>query len=119
MSLPEISITVLGEDERKSTIKEFCHGKIGVIDLWHTKCQKCPAALDKLNTDAGEFDSNDVIFIACALSLGSGNKEDVADLALELVFFSDAFICQCNLMAFVFILYAYVLEHGKTSVIFL
>lgn len=83
MSLPAINITILGENGRESTIKDFCRGKIGVIDLWHTKCQKCPAALDKMNSERESIESDDVVFIACALSLGSGNKEDVADLALE------------------------------------
>lgn len=81
--LPALKLTVLGEDEKESTLPEVCRGKIGVIDLWHTKCQKCPAALDKLNGEAANYSSEDVIFIACALSLGSGNKDDVSDLGPE------------------------------------
>jgi hypothetical protein len=30
-----------------------------------------------------QFSSEEVLFIACALSLGSGNKEDVAELGPE------------------------------------
>jgi hypothetical protein len=81
--LPDIAVTVLGEDERESTLLDVCRGKVGVIDLWHTKCQKCPAALDKFNTEMEQFSSEEVLFVACALSLGNGNKEDVAELGPE------------------------------------
>lgn len=56
-------------------------GKHMVIDLWHTKCVKCPAALSHLNDIAN--DNNDIVFVACALSLGDGNKEVVADVVTE------------------------------------
>lgn len=82
--LPTFAVSVLGENEKECTLRELCSGKIGVIDIWHTKCQKCPAALDKFNGDAEEFSNNDkVSFIALALSLGTGNKEDVAELGPE------------------------------------
>ena len=81
--LPALKLSVLGENERETTLQELCNGKVGVIDLWHTKCQKCPAALDKFNGEAENFSSEEVMFIACALSLGNGNKEDVADLGPE------------------------------------
>lgn len=81
--LPRLKISVLGENEVESTLDEFCFGKNGVIDLWHTKCQKCPAALDKFNTEALQFSSEEVIFVACALSQGEGNKDDVAEIGPE------------------------------------
>ena len=81
--LPTFKVQILGESERECSLREACAGKIGVIDLWHTKCQKCPAALDKFNNESEQFSADEVIFVACALSLGSTNKEDVADLALE------------------------------------
>jgi hypothetical protein len=56
-------------------------GKAMVIDLWHTKCVKCPAALSHLNDEASS--SSDIVFVACALSLGDGNRELVADLVSE------------------------------------
>ena len=56
-------------------------GKAMVIDLWHTKCVKCPAALSHLNDEASG--SSDIVFVACALSLGDGNRELVADLVSE------------------------------------
>jgi hypothetical protein len=59
-----------------------------VIDLWHSKCVKCPAALDKLNDFAGSgsassssSSSDDVLYVSCALSQGPGN----IDLACEMV----------------------------------
>jgi hypothetical protein len=82
--LPSFKVVVLGENERECTLNELCQGKIGVLDLWHTKCTKCPSGLDKFNTEAEKYAQNDdVLFIACALSLGDGNKEDVSELALE------------------------------------
>jgi thiol-disulfide isomerase/thioredoxin len=81
--LPALNITVLGEEERECTLQELVAGKVGVIDLWHTKCTKCPAALSKFDADAEKFGNEEVMFIACALSLGEGNKEEVTDLACE------------------------------------
>lgn len=81
--LPNVKVTVLGDDERECTLRELCAGKVGVIDLWHTKCQKCPAGLDKFNAEAEQFSKEEVLFVACALSLGPGNKEDVAELGPE------------------------------------
>jgi hypothetical protein len=81
--LPTFRVTVLGDNERESTLREVCSGKVGVIDLWHTKCQKCPAGLDKFNGEYVQFSSSEVVFMACALSLGNGNKGDVASLGPE------------------------------------
>eukprot|EP00981_Chlorochromonas_danica_P007359 scaffold1690_cov177-Ochromonas_danica.AAC.36 len=87
--LPTISVKHLrlpgGEEPSNNvtTLKEVCAGKVGVIDLWHTKCTRCPAALGHFNELAAEFDSSKVIFLACALSQGSGNEEDVADFINE------------------------------------
>lgn len=81
--LPSFQVSVLGDGTRECTLKEVCAGKAGVIDLWHTKCQKCPAGLDKFNADSEQFSSEDVMFIACALSLGAGNKDDVSELGPE------------------------------------
>ncbi len=78
--LPVLPITIIGNDVATS-LKEFCSGKIGVIDLWHTKCIKCPAALEKLNEEASEH--TEFLYIAAALSLGPGNKDAVSDLISE------------------------------------
>ena len=81
--LPTFNVHILGENERVSSLRDACMGKVGVIDLWHTKCQKCPAALDLFSAASNQFSPDEVMFVACALSLGASNKEDVADLALE------------------------------------
>ncbi len=78
--LPALKVSVFGNDET-TTLKDVCAGKAGVIDLWHTKCTRCPAALEKLNEEAGEH--SDFLYIAGALSLGSGNKDTVSDLISE------------------------------------
>ena len=44
-------------------------GKPLVLDLWHTKCVRCPEALTKLDGIAGSGKHPGVVFAACALSL--------------------------------------------------
>lgn len=78
MSIPPIVVSV--NDEEKS-LAEVCKGRRGVIDFWTTKCVRCPAALGKLNDEASG--STDTLFIACALSQGEGNKDDVMDFAQD------------------------------------
>lgn len=80
MLLPDVPVALLDGSDSVISLRDFCSGRIGVIDLWHTKCTKCPAGLEKFNTQATKFSSTEVMFIACALSLGEGNKEDVADI---------------------------------------
>jgi thiol-disulfide isomerase/thioredoxin len=46
------------------------------LDLWTTKCVKCPAALEKLNRLALEFP--DVLFVACVL-----NDKEMAEEIIE------------------------------------
>lgn len=80
MSLPSISVVVFEDDStRTTTLKELCQGRAGVIDFWTTKCVRCPAALGKLNEEAGEADKDKFMYIACALSQGEGNQDDVQD----------------------------------------
>eukprot|EP01038_Epipyxis_sp_PR26KG_P007111 gene7111-9704_t len=83
-SLPEINVLVLSNENGLSTsLSNFCHGKAGVIDFWHTKCVRCPAALEKMNQNAASLENGDTMFIACALSQGEGNEEDVKDLSAD------------------------------------
>ena len=67
------TLTVLdvanGGDGEGSTISALRGGKPLVLDLWHTKCVKCPDALTKLDKIAGSGKHADVKFVACALSL--------------------------------------------------
>lgn len=50
-----------------TTIRELRDGKPLVLDLWHVKCVRCPAALTKLDGLARAHPG--VKFAACALSL--------------------------------------------------
>ena len=49
-----------------------------VIDFWHSKCTKCPAALEKLNEISNKY--NNVKFYACALSLEEGDVDLITDI---------------------------------------
>lgn len=64
-------------------LADLCEGRIGVIDFWHTKCTRCPAAIEKLNDIAKKFDDKDVLWLTCALSQGEGNCGVVHDLVQE------------------------------------
>lgn len=90
--LPAISVKVIrtvdGSDLKRfegqtASLQEVLRGKGGVIDLWHTKCVRCPAALEKLSDFAQSRGSQDVVFIACALSQGDGDEDMVTDLIQE------------------------------------
>ena len=51
------------------------------IDFWHTRCENCPLALNKLDAAALEYPH--ATFIACAISLGQtndGTQEHVLEL---------------------------------------
>lgn len=67
----DIKISYLANDEilslRQLQIKH--DNKFMLIDFWHTKCTRCPAALEKLNTEAAT--SNDILYVSCALSQGN------------------------------------------------
>ena len=51
------------------TISELRAGKPLVLDLWHTKCTRCPDALTKLDMLAASGKHAGVVFASCALSL--------------------------------------------------
>jgi thiol-disulfide isomerase/thioredoxin len=74
-----------------------------VLDLWHTKCTRCPAYIEKLNNLAADYQANaSVGFYTCALSQGGSDMDLVEDLVIEyenlLVSFSD-----CYYLLFVFL----------------
>jgi thiol-disulfide isomerase/thioredoxin len=91
MQLPNIPVKVLRGKQETSfqalenqivNLKEFLSGKFVVIDLWHSKCTRCPAALEKLNIFANEF-GNDILFLALSLSQGDGDEEFVREIITE------------------------------------
>ena len=55
--------------ESSCTLSALRDGKPLVLDLWHTKCVRCPEALTKLDAIAGSGKHPGVVFAACALSL--------------------------------------------------
>ena len=67
------TLTVLdmesGKAESSCTLSALRDGKPLVLDLWHTKCVRCPEALTKLDGIAGSGKHPGVVFAACALSL--------------------------------------------------
>jgi hypothetical protein len=86
VSLPSIPVALLRAPEgsdlkaregQSVPLSELLNGKKGVIDLWHTKCTRCPAALEKLNDIVTSTSS---IGIACALSQGPRDVDTVNDL---------------------------------------
>lgn len=81
--LDELQVSVLGDENRSTvSLSSLREGKSMVIDFWTSKCVKCPAALEKLNEEAGES-KGEIIFVSCALSQGDGNKEVVGSLVAD------------------------------------
>ena len=70
----DVSLT-LGELQMQHNNKPM------VIDFWHTKCTRCPAALEKLNDECSQHP--EILFVSCALSQGTGNKVVAADVACD------------------------------------
>jgi thiol-disulfide isomerase/thioredoxin len=83
-TLSKLSVSVLDPDEETatpSTVGDFRDGKRLILDFWHTRCVKCPAALTWLDAQAEAHP--DITFASCALSLGSdteGTQEQVLEL---------------------------------------
>ena len=73
------TLTVL-ETGETSSLAEFRAGRPMVLDFWHTKCVRCPAALAKLDAKAASGKHAGVVFAACALSLGENSMEDTKQL---------------------------------------
>jgi thiol-disulfide isomerase/thioredoxin len=86
----ELKVTHLDENKRLVSLDELREGRAMVLDFWHTKCVKCPAALEKLNDEAEERE--DVLFVACALSQGEGNMDAVEDLTQDWTNLTHAFM---------------------------
>ena len=80
-SLPDLSVTLLDSTSAQTNLNAVRNNRLMVLDFWHTKCVKCPAALDKLN-EAAEADltQGDVVYVSCALSQGPGNRDLASDM---------------------------------------
>ena len=83
--LEALKVSTLDENSGELvSLADLRSNKSMIIDFWHTKCVKCPAAIDKLNEEAeGEIDSAETVVVCCALSLGEGNKEMVKDVVSD------------------------------------
>ena len=81
-SLRVAELDVEGESASPTTLDAFRGGKRLVLDFWHTRCTRCPAALTKLDMLAPKH--ADVTFASCALSLGS-TTEGTCEVVLELL----------------------------------
>jgi len=63
-----------------SSLAAFRAGRPLVLDFWHTRCERCPEALAKLDHIAGSGKHAGVLFAACALSTGHGSMEKTQEL---------------------------------------
>ena len=77
MELSALTLKHIEKDETL-TLDTFRENKPLVLDFWHTKCVKCPAALSKL--DAMVTDYPGVFFASCAVSLSDGDDDMVAEM---------------------------------------
>ena len=79
-----LSLSKLDVDEQEAaptTLGAFAAGKPLVLDFWHTRCVRCPAALSKLDGEVAKHP--EFQFASCAFSLGSeteGTQEQVLEL---------------------------------------
>ncbi len=94
--LPSIPVRVVKASEGSAlsshsvdspvSLKELCAGKAGIIDLWHSKCVRCPLALEKLDDLAGKNTNSNILYLSLALSQGDRDLDVIQDLTCEYVF---------------------------------
>lgn len=64
LRLPAIPVVDLSTDSDSACAAEtvalcaLLRSSCGVLDFWHTRCVKCPAALEKLNQEAEQSVKN-------------------------------------------------------------
>ena len=73
---PDLPLTLFDDDSTASSLTKLRAGKPLIIDFWTTRCERCPACLDKLDKIA-EALGDKVVFAALCL--------DDPDFAQELV----------------------------------
>eukprot|EP00545_Synedropsis_sp_CCMP1620_P010232 CAMPEP_0119015028 /NCGR_PEP_ID=MMETSP1176-20130426/10519_1 /TAXON_ID=265551 /ORGANISM="Synedropsis recta cf, Strain CCMP1620" /LENGTH=184 /DNA_ID=CAMNT_0006968287 /DNA_START=73 /DNA_END=627 /DNA_ORIENTATION=+ len=73
-TLPSFPLMCLTTAQETTTIEAF-RGKNVVIDLWTTKCTRCPAALDKLNAMAEDPKYGNVTFASICCDKLDGARE--------------------------------------------
>ena len=77
----EFPLWQLNSERKQTNLKELSNNKPMIIDLWHSKCTRCPAALDKLDRLSKKYEN--VLFVSIALSQGDGNIDLVDELIEE------------------------------------
>mmetsp|Transcript_6805 Transcript_6805/g.12631 ORF Transcript_6805/g.12631 Transcript_6805/m.12631 type:complete len:200 (-) Transcript_6805:167-766(-) len=80
--LPNLALRTL-DDGVDTTVLELAAGRNLVIDFWTTRCERCPAALSKLNDLAGEMNKEgrgeDSLFLSVCLDDEEFGKELVEE----------------------------------------
>eukprot|EP00617_Octactis_speculum_P027084 CAMPEP_0185752192 /NCGR_PEP_ID=MMETSP1174-20130828/10995_1 /TAXON_ID=35687 /ORGANISM="Dictyocha speculum, Strain CCMP1381" /LENGTH=163 /DNA_ID=CAMNT_0028429535 /DNA_START=24 /DNA_END=515 /DNA_ORIENTATION=- len=80
MSLPDLELRLLDEASTPTTLSTLSSGKPTVIDFWTTRCQRCPAALTKLNEFAEEWcKGHQAVFLSICLDDEEFAKELVEE----------------------------------------
>ncbi|CAM9919742.1 unnamed protein product [Chrysoparadoxa australica] len=75
----DIPLTHVLVDDSSTTLEQLRGDRELVLDLWTTKCIRCPAALDKMNTVASRPGTEDVVFVSCNLDDLKGAKAKVEE----------------------------------------
>lgn len=88
MSLDDFRVSVLTEDgqHEETTLGELRSERAMVVDFWHTRCTRCPAALVELASVAKKHKDSGAVFVAAALSLAdkSGDGFPATDSESEI-----------------------------------
>lgn len=66
-------------------------GRSMVVEFWHTKCERCPQALQRMHDLAANGAPNNVAFAACALSTNPTDDEGELAKVHALVVADEAF----------------------------
>ena len=63
---PDLPLTLFDDDSTASSLTKLRNGKPLIIDFWTTRCERCPACLDKLDKIAESL-GDKVVFAALCL----------------------------------------------------
>ena len=78
--LPVRRIDTEEDEEETTSILSLAAGRKIVMDCWTTRCERCPAALAKINDFAGEYEKpDDVLFLSICLDDEGFGKELVEE----------------------------------------
>lgn len=85
-TFPTTTVTVLDAEgeSRTTTLVELASGRGLVLDLWTTRCARCPRALDQLNATAIGWDQSDTPVLFVSACCDNGEPDDI-EFAREIV----------------------------------